>query len=93
MGAVARRSRIDGKARELLDHERVGQRVGPAAPVLLGVGDAHQPKLVELRDDLVRETLLLFELLRHPLDLVLGESRASRWGGLLLVGQVEFTGV
>ena len=76
-------------ARELLDHERVGERVGPAAAVLLGVGHAHQAQLAELGDDLVGEALLPVELLGHRLDLVLREVAREALDRLLLVGQVE----
>ena len=78
--------------RELLDHERVGERVGPAAAVLLGVGHAHQPELAELGDDLVGEALLLVELLGDRPDLVLREVAREALDRLLLVGQVEVHG-
>ena len=41
--------------RQLLDRERVGERVGAAAAVLLGERDPHQAQLAHLGDDLVRE--------------------------------------
>ena len=57
--------------RQLLDGDRVGERVGAAAAVLLGDRHAHQPELGQLGDELVREALLAVELLGHrrdPLD-------------------------
>ena len=44
-------------ARQLLDRDRVGERVAAGAADLLGERDAHQPELAELGDDLVRERL------------------------------------
>ena len=55
-GVRAQRDRDRGvDARQLLDRERVGERVGAAAAVLLGERDAHQAQLAELAHDLVRE--------------------------------------
>ena len=56
--------RVD--ARELLDGERVGERVAAAAAVLLGERDPHQPELAELGDDLVRERLRRGRAPRRP---------------------------
>ena len=50
-------ARVDGDghahpgvgARELLEHEHVGEEVGARAAVLLGHADAHQPELAEVR--------------------------------------------
>ena len=63
-----RDGRVD--ARQLLDRDRVGQRVGAAAAVLLGDRHAHQPELGELGDELVREALLAVELLGDRRDLL-----------------------
>ena len=60
-------------ARELLDGDRVGQRVAARAAVLLGERDPHQPELAELGDDLVREALLAVERLGDRRHLALGE--------------------
>ena len=45
-------------ARELLEHEHVGEEVRARAAVLLGHADAHQPELAELGEDLAREVVL-----------------------------------
>ena len=76
-------------ARELLDGERVGERVAPAAAVLLRERDPHQPELAELGDDLVGEALLAVELLRDGLDLALGEVADGAADQLVVVGEVE----
>ena len=49
----------DGRVdpRELLDRDRVGERVAAGAADLLRERDPHQPELAELGDDLVRERL------------------------------------
>ena len=75
--------------RELLDRERVRERVAAAAAVLLGERDAHQPELAELRDDLVREALLAVELLGDRRDLLPREVAHGRLDQLLLVAEVE----
>ena len=73
-GVRAQRDRDRGvHARELLDGERVGERVAAAAAVLLREGDPHQVERAELRDDLVRERLRAVELLGDGRDLALGE--------------------
>ena len=85
-----RNGRID--TRQLLDADRVRQRVGPGAAVLLGDRHAHQPELGELADDLVRETLLTVELLgdgRDPLDRELANRLAEQ---LVLGLEVEVHG-
>ena len=60
--------RVD--ARQLLDRDRVRERVGAAAAVLLGDRHAHQPELCELGDELVREPLLAVELFGDRRDLL-----------------------
>ncbi len=87
LGERDRDARID--PRELLDDDRVRQVAGVRAAVLLGVGDAHQPELAELRDDLVREPLLAVELLGDGLHLLLREVAHQAADVLLFVGQVE----
>jgi hypothetical protein len=82
-----RHGRVD--PRELLDGDRVGQRVAARAAVLLGERDAHEPELAELRDDLVREALLAIELLGHRRDLVAGEVADGLLDEAVVVGQVE----
>ena len=77
---------------ELLDGDRVGQRVAAAAAVLLREGDAHHAQLAELRDDLVREALLAVELLGHRRDLLLGEVAHGAADEVVVGGEVEVHG-
>ena len=60
--------RID--ARQLLDRDRVRERVGARAAVLLRDRHAHQPELGELGHQLVREAFLAVELLGDGRDLL-----------------------
>ena len=76
-------------ARELLDRDRVGQRVAPAAAVLLRERDAHQPELAELLDDRVRERLRAVQLLRDRRHLALGEVAHRAADQLVVVGEIE----
>ena len=76
-------------AGQLLDRERVGERVGAAAPVLLRERDAHQPELAHLGDDLVGEALGPVELLRDRPHLLVGEVADGVAQQPLLVAQVE----
>src|SRR5205823_2001547 len=82
-----RDGRVD--ARELLDRERVGERVGAGAAVLLRERDAHQAELAELRDDRVRERLRAVELARLGCDLALRDVADGRAKSLVLFGKVE----
>ena len=84
------------RARELLEHEDVGEEVGAGAAELLGHADAHQPELGELSVELDREAVLavpgggvrldlrLRELTRERLDLPLlgGEGEVHRRASL-----------
>ena len=86
----AQRDRHRGvHARELLDGERVGERVAAAAAVLLGEGDAHQVQLPQLGDDLVGEGLRAVELLGDRRDLALGEFAHGAADQLVVGGEVE----
>ena len=73
------------RARELLEHEDVGEEVGARAAVLLGHADAHQPELGELREQLAREVVLAIPGGRVRLDLGLRELARQRLD-LALVG-------
>src|SRR5689334_15290721 len=82
-----RDGRVD--ARQLLDCDRVRERVGAAAAVLLGDGHPHQPELGQLGDELVRKALRPVELLRdrrHALERELPDGVAQE---LVLRLQVE----
>ena len=57
-------------ASQLLDRDRVRERVGSAAAVLLRDRHAHQAERRELGDQLVREALLPVELLRDGRNLL-----------------------
>ena len=74
-------------ARQLLDGDRVGERVAAAAAVLLRDRDAHQPELGEPRDDVVREAVLAVELLRDGRDPLLGEGANRRAEQLVLLAR------
>ena len=72
-------------ARELLEHERVGEEVGADAAVLVRDADAHEPELAELGEDLAREAVLGVPRGRLGRDDLVGEaarevadSRAAR---------------
>ena len=75
--------------RQLLDRDRVGERVGAGAAVLLGDRHAHQPELGELRDELVREAVLAVELLGGRRDPLLGELANGGADELVLGREVE----
>ena len=89
-----RRVRRDGDRdggvdpRQLLDRDRVGERVAAGAAVLLRDRDAHEPELGHALDDLVREAVLGVELLGDRGDLRLGELAHGAPEQLVLVGQV-----
>ena len=73
-GVGAQRDRDRGvDPGQLLDRERVGERVAAAAAVLLRERDPHQAELAHLRDELVGERLGPVELLGDRRDLVAGE--------------------
>ena len=74
---------------QLLDGERVGERVGAAAAVLLGERDAHQPQLAHLRHELVGEGLGAVELLGDRRDLVAREVAHRVAEQALLVCELE----
>ena len=71
-------------ARELLDHEHVGEEVRPGAAVLLRHADAHQAELGELREDVAREVVLAIPLGGVRLDLGADEVARERLDLLLL---------
>ena len=74
---------------QLLDRERVGERVAAPAAVLLGERDPHQAELAHLRDQLVGERLRAVELLGDGRDLVAGEVADGVAQQPLLVGELE----
>ena len=75
--------------RQLLDRDRVRERVGARAAVLLGHGHAHQPELGQLRDELVREAVLAVELGGDRSDTLLRELADGRADELVLGREVE----
>ena len=92
-GVRAERDRDRGvDARELLDRDRVGERVGAGAAVLLGERDPHPAELAELPDDLVGEGLRPVELAGDRGDLALGEVADGGAERLVLLGEVEVHG-
>ena len=74
---------------ELFDGDRVRERVGARAAVLLGDRHPHQPEVCEPVDEVIREPLLAIELLCDGRDL-LGCKRTDRLPDeLVLVAEVE----
>ena len=82
-----RHGRVD--ARQLLNRERISQRVGAAAAVLLRERDAHEVELAELADDLVGEGLGPVELLRDRRDFAFREVAHGALDQLVVVREVE----
>ena len=78
--------RVD--AGQLLDRDRVRERVRAAAAVLLGNRHAHEAELGQLGDELVREATLAVELLGDRRDSPLGEVANGRADELVLRCQV-----
>ena len=76
-------------ARELLEHEDVGDEVGACAAVLLRHADAHQPELGELREELAREVVLAIPLGRVRFDLGAHKVAGQRLDLLLLRRELE----
>ena len=74
---------------QLLDRERVRERVAAATAVLLRERDAHQPELAQLGHDLVGEPLLAVELLGDRRDLLPREVPHGGLDQLLLGAEVE----
>ena len=71
---------------ELLDRDRVRQRVAARASELLGERDSHQTEVGHLRDELVREPRLAVDLLGDGCDPVDGEP-ADRLAEELVLGR------
>jgi hypothetical protein len=82
-----RQRRVD--TRELLDRDRVRDRVRPPAAVLLRDGHPHQPELGKLRHELVREAVLPVELLRKRRNAGLGELANGAPEELVLLREIE----
>src|SRR5690606_16445613 len=87
---VVRRPRERERAvrpRDLLDADGVALGVHPRAAVLLRDADAEQPEVRELRDDLLREALLLVPLPGVRKDLRAGELADGLAKELVVLGQ------
>ena len=82
-----RDGRVD--ARQLLDRDRVGDRVPAGAAVLLRDRETHEAELAELGDELVGEAPGEVELLGDGLDTLLRERPNRVANQLLLWSQVE----
>ena len=63
----------DPAARELFDDHRVGGQVEPHAAVLLGDRHPEEAELFHFLDDLLREGVLVVEVLGVGDDLLVGE--------------------
>ena len=77
------------RARQLLEHEDVGEEVRAGAAVLLGHAHAHEPELGELREDVAREAVLAVPLGRVRLDPLAREVAGERLDLALLRAQLE----
>ena len=96
----ARGARVDGDgdtdagigARELLQHEHVGDEVRSGAAELLGDADAHQAELAQLREELAGEAVLAVPLGCVRRDLRLRDLTGERLDLALLVGEREVHG-
>src|SRR6185295_15312181 len=75
-------------ARELLEHEHVGEEVGAGAAVLLGHADAHEPQLAEVLEDRLGEAVLAVPRPGVRGDLLVGEAPRQVADLALLVGQL-----
>jgi hypothetical protein len=82
-----RNRRVD--PRQLLDRDRVGERVGAAAAVFLRDRHTHQAEVGELGDELVGKAVLSVELLGNRRDPRLGEFAHGVADELLLGREVE----
>src|SRR5437879_3221655 len=76
-------------AREPLDDEQVGERVGPAAAHVLGQRDAHEAERAEALHGLVREALLAVPRGGVRLHLALAEVADRLLDVAVLVGERE----
>ncbi len=76
-------------AGQLLDRDRVRERVGAGAAVLLGDRHPHQAEAGQLLDEVVREALLTVELCRDGGDAVAREPAHGVANELLLLGELE----
>jgi hypothetical protein len=82
-----RNGRVD--PRQLLDRDRVRERVRARASVLLGNGHAHQAELGKLRHQFVRKAVLAVELGGDRGDPLLRELADGRADELVLGREVE----
>ena len=78
--------RVD--SRQLLDCDRVRERVGAGSAVLLRDRHPHQAELGQLGHELVREAVLAVELLGDRRDLLLGELAHGAPDELVLLREV-----
>ncbi len=82
-----RQRRVDPS--QLLDHDRVSDRVGTRTAVLLRDRHPHQPEVGKLRDEVVREPLLEVELGCDRSHAFARERAHGLADELLLLGEVE----
>ena len=82
-----RNRRID--ARQLLDRDRIRQRVGAGATVLLRNRHSHQSELRELGHKLVRKLRFAVEFLRNGRDTLRRELAHGRPDELVLGAELE----
>jgi hypothetical protein len=80
------------RARELFQHEDVGEEVRARTAVVLGYAGSHQAQFGELAEELLREMVLTVPLGRVRLDLGLRELARERLDLLLVGAQLEVHG-
>ena len=83
---------VGAHSRDLLDHDRVGDRVHPGAPVLGGHRDPGQAELARLRKDVPRKLAGLVDPGRAGPDDLLGELAHRREEESLVLGELEIHG-
>jgi hypothetical protein len=77
------------RARQLLEHEDVGEEIGAGAAVLLGHANTHQPELGQLAEQLAGEAVVAIPLRGVRVDLLCAEVARQRLDLALLRSQLE----
>ena len=72
--------------RQFLEHEDVGEEVGPGTRESLRDADPHQPELSELGEHVLRERVIAVPVARPRCDHLIGEAARQRSDLHLLVG-------
>jgi hypothetical protein len=77
------------RARQLLEHEDVGEEVGAGAAVLVRHANAHQSELGQLAEQLTRKAVVAIPLSGVRLDLLCAEVARQRLDLALLRSKLE----